>query len=139
MMNIINGGAHAENNVDIQEFMILSVAAPSFAEALRGGAEVFLALKSQLKAAGMTTAVGDEGGFAPDLPSNAAALDASLRAIQSAGFRPGARHLAGAGWGQFGVPCRRPLRAGGRGPAFQFRPVRRMAGRACSPVPDPVH
>ena len=89
MMNIINGGAHADNNVDIQEFMILPVAAPSFGEALRWGAEVFHALKSQLKAAGMTTAVGDEGGFAPDLPSNAAALDAILRAIETAGYRPG--------------------------------------------------
>jgi enolase len=89
MMNIINGGAHADNNVDIQEFMILPVAAPSFGEALRWGTEVFHALKSQLKAAGMTTAVGDEGGFAPDLPSNAAALDAILRAIETAGYRPG--------------------------------------------------
>jgi enolase len=89
MMNIINGGAHADNNVDIQEFMILPVAAPSFAEALRWGTEVFHALKAQLKAAGMTTAVGDEGGFAPDLPSNSAALDAILRAIETAGYRPG--------------------------------------------------
>jgi len=89
MMNIINGGAHADNNVDIQEFMILPVAAPSFAEALRWGTEVFHALKAQLKAAGMTTAVGDEGGFAPNLPSNAAALDAILRAIETAGYRPG--------------------------------------------------
>ena len=89
MMNIINGGAHADNNVDIQEFMILPVAATSFAEALRWGTEVFHALKAQLKAAGMTTAVGDEGGFAPDLPSNAAALDAILRAIETAGYRPG--------------------------------------------------
>ena len=89
MMNIINGGAHADNNVDIQEFMILPVAAPSFAEALRWGTEVFHALKAQLKAAGMVTAVGDEGGFAPDLPSNAAALDAILRAIETAGYQPG--------------------------------------------------
>ena len=89
MMNIINGGAHADNNVDIQEFMILPVAAPSFAEALRWGTEVFHALKAQLKAAGLTTAVGDEGGFAPDLPSNAAALDAIMKAVETAGFRPG--------------------------------------------------
>ena len=89
MMNIINGGAHADNNVDIQEFMILPVAAPSFAEGLRWGAEVFHALKSQLKAAGMATSVGDEGGFAPNLPSNTAALDVILQAIESAGFRPG--------------------------------------------------
>ncbi len=89
MMNIINGGAHADNNVDIQEFMILPVAAPSFAEALRWGTEVFHALKVQLKAAGLTTAVGDEGGFAPDLPSNAAALDAIMKAVEIAGFKPG--------------------------------------------------
>ena len=89
MMNIINGGAHADNNVDIQEFMILPIAAPSFAEGLRWGAEVFHALKSQLKAAGMATSVGDEGGFAPNLPSNTAALDGILQAIEAAGFRPG--------------------------------------------------
>ncbi|MEO7953186.1 MAG: phosphopyruvate hydratase, partial [Polaromonas sp.] len=89
MMNIINGGAHADNNVDIQEFMILPVAAPSFAEGLRWGVEVFHALKSRLKAAGMATSVGDEGGFAPNLPSNTAALDVILKAIESAGFRPG--------------------------------------------------
>jgi enolase len=89
MMNIINGGAHADNNVDIQEFMILPVAATSFSEALRWGAEVFHALKAQLKRNGMTTAVGDEGGFAPDLASNSAALDEILIAIEMAGFTPG--------------------------------------------------
>ena len=89
MMNIINGGAHADNNVDIQEFMILPVAAPNFAEALRWGTEVFHALKAQLKSSGMITAVGDEGGFAPNLPSNAAALDAIMRAVETAGFHAG--------------------------------------------------
>ena len=89
MMNIINGGAHADNNVDIQEFMILPVAAPNFAEALRWGTEVFHALKAQLKFSGMITAVGDEGGFAPNLPSNAAALDAIMRAVETAGFHAG--------------------------------------------------
>ena len=89
MMNIINGGAHADNNVDIQEFMILPVQAPSFKEALRQGAEVFHALRSLLKAQGRTTAVGDEGGFAPDLPSNAAALDMILAAIETTGLRAG--------------------------------------------------
>jgi enolase len=74
MMNVINGGAHANNSVDLQEFMILPVGAPTFREALRYGAEVFHALKSLLNADGMSTAVGDEGGFAPDLPSNEAAL-----------------------------------------------------------------
>jgi enolase len=89
MMNIINGGAHADNNVDIQEFMILPVGAPGFREALRYGTEVFHALKSVLKGKRLSTAVGDEGGFAPDLPSNAAALDTILTAIDKAGFRAG--------------------------------------------------
>jgi len=89
MMNIINGGAHADNSVDIQEFMILPVSAASFAEALRYGTEVFHALKSVLKQQGMNTAVGDEGGFAPDLPSNTAALETIMVAIEKAGFKPG--------------------------------------------------
>jgi len=95
MMNIINGGEHADNNVDIQEFMIQPTGAGSFPEALRCGAEIFHALKSVLKKAGHNTAVGDEGGFAPNLPSNAAALDAIAGAIELAGFTPGGDvHLA---------------------------------------------
>ena len=89
MMNIVNGGAHADNSVDMQEFMILPVGAGSIAEAVRYGAEVFHALKSVLKERGLNTAVGDEGGFAPDLASNEAAIDAILSAISVAGFRPG--------------------------------------------------
>jgi len=89
MMNIINGGAHADNSVDIQEFMILPIGAPSFSEALRYGAEVFHSLKKVLHAQGLNTAVGDEGGFAPDLPSNEAALTTILEAIDKAGFRAG--------------------------------------------------
>ena len=89
MMNIINGGAHADNSVDIQEFMILPIGAPSFSEAVRYGAEVFHALKKVLHAAGLNTAVGDEGGFAPDLPSNEAALTTILEAIDKAGYRAG--------------------------------------------------
>jgi enolase len=89
MMNIINGGAHADNSVDIQEFMILPIGAPSFAEALRYGAEVFHTLKKVLHAKGLNTAVGDEGGFAPDLPSNEAALTTILEAIDKAGYRAG--------------------------------------------------
>jgi enolase len=95
MMNIINGGAHADNSVDIQEFMILPVGAPNFAEALRYGAEVFHALKGVLREQGMNTAVGDEGGFAPDLPSNRAALDTILIAIERAGFSAGGDILLG--------------------------------------------
>jgi enolase len=95
MMNIINGGAHADNSVDIQEFMILPVGAPNFTEALRYGAEVFHSLKSVLKGQGLNTAVGDEGGFAPDLPSNRAALDTIMTAIEKAGFKPGDDILLG--------------------------------------------
>jgi enolase len=89
MMNIINGGEHADNNVDIQEFMVQPVGAPTFAEALRYGAEIFHSLKSVLKAQGLNTAVGDEGGFAPNLPSNAAALDAILKAVDGVGLKMG--------------------------------------------------
>ncbi|MCG5501251.1 phosphopyruvate hydratase [Ectothiorhodospira lacustris] len=89
MMNIINGGAHADNSVDMQEFMILPVGADSVAEAVRYGAEVFHALKKVLHGRGLSTAVGDEGGFAPDLPSNEAAIEAILEAIHQAGFTPG--------------------------------------------------
>ena len=89
MMNIINGGAHADNSVDIQEFMILPVGAPNFSEALRYGTEVFHALKSVLRKKGLNTAVGDEGGFAPDLPSNRAALDTIVEAVEVAGYRLG--------------------------------------------------
>ena len=90
MMNIINGGAHADNNVDMQEFMILPVGAPRFSEAMRWGVEVFHALKALLKSRRLSTAVGDEGGFAPDLPSNEAAIEVILAAIEKAGFKPGA-------------------------------------------------
>ncbi|MFS8980080.1 phosphopyruvate hydratase [Cupriavidus necator] len=89
MMNIINGGAHADNSVDMQEFMILPVGAPSFSEALRWGAEVFHTLKGVLKARGFATSVGDEGGFAPDLSSNEHALEVIMQAIEAAGFRAG--------------------------------------------------
>jgi enolase len=95
MMNIINGGAHADNSVDIQEFMILPVGAPNFTEALRYGAEIFHSLKSVLKGMGMNTAVGDEGGFAPNLPSNRAALDTIMTAIEQAGFKAGDDILLG--------------------------------------------
>ncbi len=89
MMNIINGGAHADNSVDLQEFMILPIGARKFSEALRYGTEVFHALKSVLSSRGMNTAVGDEGGFAPDLSSNEEAIEVILRAIEMAGFKAG--------------------------------------------------
>jgi enolase len=89
MMNILNGGAHADNNVDIQEFMIMPAGAPNFKEALRMGAEIFHALKGVLKAKGYNTAVGDEGGFAPNLKSNEEALEVIMEAIEKAGYKPG--------------------------------------------------
>ena len=89
MMNILNGGAHADNPIDFQEFMIMPVGATSFAEGLRAGSEIFHTLRAALKAAGHNTNVGDEGGFAPDLPSADAALDFVMKAIEQAGFAPG--------------------------------------------------
>jgi enolase len=89
MMNIVNGGAHADNPIDFQEFMVMPVGAPSFAEALRTGAEIFHTLKKALHDAGHNTNVGDEGGFAPNLPSADAALDFVMKAVQTAGYRPG--------------------------------------------------
>jgi enolase len=89
MMNIINGGAHADNNVDLQEFMVMPVGAKSFAEGLRMGAEIFHNLKSVLKKKSYNTAVGDEGGFAPDLKSNEEALQVTMQAIETAGYKPG--------------------------------------------------
>lgn len=89
MMNIINGGAHADNSVDIQEFMIVPAGLPTFREALRAGAEVFHALKKTLHAKGLATTVGDEGGFAPNLPSNESALQLIMESIEAAGYEPG--------------------------------------------------
>src|ERR1700755_1615560 len=89
MMNIVNGGAHADSNVDVQEFMIAPIGAPTFAEALRTGAEVYHALKAVLKAKGLSTGLGDEGGFAPNLDSNRAALDLIAEAVASAGLDVG--------------------------------------------------
>ena len=89
MMNVINGGAHANNSLDMQEFMIVPVGAQSFREALRCGAEVFQALKKLIDGKGMSTAVGDEGGFAPNLPTHAAAIEFILQAIEKAGYTPG--------------------------------------------------
>ena len=89
MMNILNGGAHADTNVDIQEFMIAPIGAPTFRESVRWGAEIYHALKAVLKKRGLATSVGDEGGFAPNLDSNRAALDLILEAITAAGFKPG--------------------------------------------------
>ncbi len=93
MMNIVNGGAHADNNVDLQEFMIMPAGFDSFSVALRAGAEIFHSLKKVLSGRGLATSVGDEGGFAPDLESNEAALKAIIEAIESAGYKPGSQIL----------------------------------------------
>src|SRR5579875_1024579 len=90
LMNILNGGAHADTSVDVQEFMVAPIGAPTFAEALRWGSEVYHALKSVLKGRGLATGLGDEGGFAPDLPHNREALDLIVEAIGKAGLTPGA-------------------------------------------------
>ncbi|MEO8777107.1 MAG: phosphopyruvate hydratase [Rhodanobacter sp.] len=95
MMNIINGGEHADNNIDVQEFMVLPVGLPTFAEALRAGAEIFHALKSVLKGRGLSTSVGDEGGFAPNLRSNIEAMDTILEAINKTGYKIGSEILLG--------------------------------------------
>lgn len=113
MMNILNGGAHAANNVDIQEFMIMPVGAPSFAEGLRYCAEVYHTLAGLLKAEGLATAVGDEGGFAPSLPSDEAAIQYIIKAIEKAGYRPGedfvlAIDAAASEWEQDGGGYRQP-------------------------------
>ena len=119
MMNVLNGGAHADNNVDLQEFMVLPVGAASFSEALRWGAETYHALKKVLSDRGLSTAVGDEGGFAPNLPSNEEAVRVLVTAIEAAGYTPGRTWpsawtrrrasfsaMAGTGWRARGAPCR---------------------------------
>ena len=99
MMNILNGGAHAANTVDVQEFMIMPVGAESFREGLRWCTEVFHALASLLKARGLATSVGDEGGFAPDLSSDEEAIQLILEAVEKAGYKPGTDFCAGYGCG----------------------------------------
>ena len=96
MMNIVNGGAHADNPIDFQEFMVMPIGASSFADAVRIGSEVFHTLKKALKDAGHNTNVGDEGGFAPDLPSAEAALDFVMQAIKAAGYKAGHDVVPGA-------------------------------------------
>ena len=113
-MNVINGGAHADNRLDPQEFMVCPVGFPSFAEALRAGTEIFHALKAILKKKGLSTGVGDEGGFAPDIASSKEALDLLLSAIESAGYRPGRDVVDRARSGRLGVLRGRQVPARGR-------------------------
>ena len=139
MMNIVNGGAHADNPIDVQEFMIAPVGAPNFAEALRMGAEIFHALKAALKAAGHTTAVGDEGGFAPNLASTEQALDFVMAAIGAAGFKPGADIYISPRCGRDRALCERPLRAERRGAHAQRRGDGRDLRRARRQLSDLFH
>ena len=136
MMNIVNGGAHADNSLDIQEFMIVPAGLPSFREALRAGAEIFHRLKKLLLERGLSTAVGDEGGFAPNLPSNEAALGVILEADRKGRLSPGSRRLARPRRREHRVPREWHLRAGVRGAQVQRGPVRGLPGRACAALPD---
>ena len=129
MMNIVNGGQHADNPIDIQEFMVMPVGADSVAEAVRWGAEIFHALKKGLAQAGLSTAVGDEGGFAPALGSTREALDFVLKAIDAAGYDAGERRDAGARLRGDGVLRGRALRHGGRGRDAEPRGERALPGR----------
>ena len=137
MMNIINGGAHADNPIDFQEFMILPIGARPFAEAVRMGAEVFHALKSALKKAGHNTNVGDEGGFAPNLPSAEAALDFIVKAIEDAGYKPGKDIVLGldAAASEFFKDGAYHLRGRGQGP---LDPTSRSNISPSSPADYPI-
>ncbi len=135
MLNILNGGAHADNNVDIQEFMIMPVGADSFASALRMGAETYHSLKSILAKRGMTTAVGDEGGFAPNLGSNAEALDIIAEAIRKAGYKPGedialALDVAASEFYEDGV-----YKLSGEGKTFSRQEMVAYVGKLCADYP----
>ena len=129
MMNVLNGGAHADNKVDFQEFMVMPVGAASFSEGLRMGVEVFHALKRTLHDQGLSTAVGDEGGFAPDLDSNEAALRALMTGIEAAGLRPARRRGDRARPGHQRDLRGRLLRAGARGPLTELLRARGLLGR----------
>ena len=140
MMNVINGGEHADNNLDVQEFMILPVGAASFAEALRWGAETYHALKGILSGRGLSTLVGDEGGFAPNLASNEEAVALLVEAIEATGRTPGDDIVLGLDAGVDGVLRGRHLRPGRRGrPTALLRRHGRLPGRPGRPVPDRDH
>ena len=115
MFNILNGGQHAHNSTDIQEFMVVPAGVATFREALRCGSEVYQALKRLLRQRGLSINVGDEGGFAPSLPSNGDALQVVADAIEAAGYRPGVGLLHRLGPSGYGVLPRRPLCAGAGG------------------------
>ena len=135
-MNVLNGGAHADSNVDIQEFMLLPVGAVSFSEALRWGAETYHALRGLLRDRGLSTGLGDEGGFAPDLPSNEEALKLLLAAIEARGLPARHRDRARPRRRRVGDLRRRQLRPRGREAHVHERGVRRLPRRPLRPLPD---
>ena len=136
MMNVLNGGAHADNSVDFQEFMVVPAGSEDYPSCLKVGTEVFHELKSQLKAKGLSTAGGDEGGFAPDLESNRAALDFLVAAIEAAGYAPGRGRDDRDGPRDQRALRRRRLRPGARGPQADLRGAGRLLARAGGPLPD---
>ena len=139
MMNVLNGGAHADNSVDFQEFMIVPVGAPTFAEALRTGAEVFHALKKTLGKRGLGTAVGDEGGFAPDLESNEAALQMLIEGVEAAGYTPGERRRDRARPGhQRDLHGRRRTSSSTRAATLSPEEMAAYWADLCRALPDPL-
>ena len=139
MMNVVNGGAHANNNLDLQELMIIPVGAPSFREAVRYGAEVFHALKKIIHDKGMSVAVGDEGGFAPNVANHEAAIQMILQAIEQAGYTAGRADRAGPGLRRQRVLQGRQVRAGSRGPVARRRRMDQHPGELGRQVPDHQH
>ena len=139
MMNVLNGGAHADNRVDFQEFMIVPAGAPTFAEGLRMGAEVFHHLKKRLHDQGLSTAVGDEGGFAPDLDSNEAALGVLIEGIEAAGYRPDEDVAIALDPAVSELHRDGALRARARGAHAHSRGARRLLGRPRRSLSDPVY
>jgi enolase len=137
MLNVLNGGAHADNNVDVQEFMVVPLGAPTFAEALRMGAETYHALKALLKSKGLATAIGDEGGFAPNLPSDEEALALLVEAVEKAGYRPGQDIYLALDVAASSAWRRCPIAAAWRiaGRPFRSSTAKRPCCFCCTPAP----
>ena len=134
--NVLNGGAHAQNDVDFQEFMLTPVGSPSFAEALRAGSECFHALRSILHARGLATGQGDEGGYAPDLPSNESAMELLVEAIGAAGYRPGEDVAIALDPAPSGLFANGRYELRGEGRSLSPRRTRRSLGGVVRPVSD---
>ena len=139
MMNVINGGAHADNSLDVQEFMIIPVGAPTFSEALRYGAEIFHTLKGILKEKKLTTAVGDEGGFAPNLSSNEAGIKVIIQAVEKAGYKLGKQIYLGMDVAASEFYKKNKYDLHGEGRKFTSRRVREVLRQARGQVSDHQH